>query len=170
MLFSAEQISQPYSGEYEEKIYDIESNWNSSDWTWIKFEEEDSIWCGEFRGKYIGVAFSNIKEIIVVITSDYIYIIDTKTKEIIDSARNFEYGDITCTPLGDILLSSGYGLEILLKKTISSIETIVLPVNADSLRFVGYTDNILEMNCYEFLNWSNNVNLFFNCKTKMVES
>lgn len=170
MLFGAEQISQPYSGEYEEKIYDIESNWNSSDWTWIKFEEEDSIWCGEFRGKYIGVAFSNIKEIIVVITSDYIYIIYTKTKEIIDSDRNFEYCDITCTPLGDILLSSGYGLEILWEKTISSIETIVLPVNADSLRFVGYKDNILEMNCYEFCNWSNNVTLLFDCKTKMIES
>lgn len=39
MLFNAEQISQPYSGEYEEKIYDIESNWNSSDWIWIRFEE-----------------------------------------------------------------------------------------------------------------------------------
>ncbi|MBO5469473.1 MAG: hypothetical protein J6A03_07035 [Lachnospiraceae bacterium] len=169
MLFSAEQISQPYSGEYEEKIYDIESNWNSSDWTWIKFEEETSIWCGEFRGKYIGVAFSNIKGIIVVLTSDYIYVIDAKTKEIIDSDRNFEYCDITCTPLGDVLLSSGYGLEILWEKTISSIETIVLPVNADSLRFIGYTDNVLEMNCYEFCNWSNNVTLFFDCKTKCVE-
>jgi len=170
MILNVEQISQPYSGEYEEKIYDIESNWNSSDWTWIRFEEDSSIWCGEFRGKYIGVTVSNIKEIIVVLTSDYIYVIDTKTKEIIDSDRNFEYCDITCTPLGDILLSSGYGLEILLEKTISSIETIELPVNADSLRFVGYTDNTLEMNCYEFLNWSNNVTLFFDCKTKMIES
>lgn len=105
----------------------------------------------------------------MVLTSDYLYVIDINTKEIIDSDRNFEYCDITCTPLGDILLSSGYGLEILLEKTISSIETIVLPVNADSLRFVGYTDNILEMNCYEFGNWSNNVTLFFDCKTKMVE-
>ena len=31
MLLNIEQISQPYSGEYEEIIFDIESNWNSSD-------------------------------------------------------------------------------------------------------------------------------------------
>ena len=26
--------------EYEEIIFDIESNWNSSDWSWIRFEED----------------------------------------------------------------------------------------------------------------------------------
>ena len=51
MLLNIEQISQPYSGEYEEIIFDIESNWNSSDWSWIRFEEDTTIWCGEFRGK-----------------------------------------------------------------------------------------------------------------------
>ena len=40
MLLNIEQISQPYSGEYEEIIFDIESNWNSSDWSWIRFEED----------------------------------------------------------------------------------------------------------------------------------
>ena len=46
MLLNIEQISQPYSGEYEEIIFDIESNWNSSDWSWIRFEEDTTIWCG----------------------------------------------------------------------------------------------------------------------------
>lgn len=55
MISRAEYIQQPYSGEYIEKIYDIKSPWNSTDWTWIKFTEEDAIWCGEFRGKYRGV-------------------------------------------------------------------------------------------------------------------
>ena len=41
MLLNIEQISQPYSGEYEEIIFDIESNWNSSDWSWIRFEEDN---------------------------------------------------------------------------------------------------------------------------------
>ncbi len=168
MLLSIEHISQPYSGEYEEKIYDIESSWNSSDWTWIRFEEDTLIWCGEFRGNYIGATFSQPKGLIVVITSDYTYILDIETKEIIDSERNFEYSDITCTPLGDILLSTGYGLEILKKRTISSSETIILPVNADSLRFVKYEGNILEMNCDEFCNWSNNITLFLDCETMSV--
>lgn len=29
MIYSAEHIVQPYSGEYVEKIYDISSPWNS---------------------------------------------------------------------------------------------------------------------------------------------
>ena len=74
MLLNIEQISQPYSGEYEEIIFDIESNWNSSDWSWIRFEEDTTIWCGEFRGKYIGATFSVPKGIIVVVTTDYIYV------------------------------------------------------------------------------------------------
>ena len=36
-------------------------------------------------------------------------------------------------------------------------------INTDSLRFVEYKDDILEMNCYEFCNWSNNVTLFLDC-------
>ena len=88
MLLNIEQISQPYSGEYEEIIFDIESNWNSSDWSWIRFEEDTTIWCGEFRGKYIGATFSVPKGIIVVVTTDYIYVIDIVSKEMIDSERN----------------------------------------------------------------------------------
>ena len=64
MLLNIEQISQPYSGEYEEITFDIESNWNSSDWSWIRFEEDTTIWCGEFRGKYIGATFSVPKGIV----------------------------------------------------------------------------------------------------------
>ena len=30
-------------------------NRNSSEWTWIKFVDEDGEWCGEFRGMYRGV-------------------------------------------------------------------------------------------------------------------
>ena len=75
MISRAEYIQQPYSGEYIEKIYDIKSPWNSTDWTWIKFTEEDDIWCGEFRGKYRGkyrgVSCSTTLGIIVVLTSDY---------------------------------------------------------------------------------------------------
>lgn len=80
MLLNIEQISQPYSGEYEEIIFDIESNWNSSDWSWIRFEEDTTIWCGEFRGKYIGATFSVPKGIIVVVTTDYKYSLQGTTQ------------------------------------------------------------------------------------------
>ncbi len=51
MISKAELINQSYSGQYKEKIYDIPSPWNSQDWTWVKFENDDfDEWCGEFRG------------------------------------------------------------------------------------------------------------------------
>jgi multidrug efflux pump subunit AcrB len=59
-------------------------------------------------------------------------------------------------------------LKPLKERTISSCEAIVLPVNADSLRFVKYRGNILEMNCDEYCNWSNNITLFLNCETLCV--
>jgi hypothetical protein len=37
MISTAEIINLPYSGQYEEKIYDISSPWNSQEWTWVKF-------------------------------------------------------------------------------------------------------------------------------------
>ena len=58
MISGAERIDQPYSGEYTERIYDIDTSWNSSDWTWIKFFDDDEVWCGNFRGKYKGVVVS----------------------------------------------------------------------------------------------------------------
>ena len=84
MISRAEYIQQPYSGEYIEKIYDIKSPWNSTDWTWIKFTEEDDIWCGEFRGKYRGVSCSTTLGIIVVLTSDYMYVLDIYGGEIME--------------------------------------------------------------------------------------
>ena len=51
MIIKAEIIAQPYSGKYVERIYDIKNQWNSSEWTWIKFLSDDLVeWCGEFRG------------------------------------------------------------------------------------------------------------------------
>ena len=64
----AEIINQPYSGEYKERIYDLESPWNSQSWTWIKFTDKKGIEkVGQFRGmpKQVKVSVLN-KEIIVL--------------------------------------------------------------------------------------------------------
>lgn len=163
MICKVMHIEQPCSGEYDEKIYDIESTWNSSDWTWIKFEENNCVWCGEFRGKYRGAVVSEKLEIIVILTSDYMYVLDLESKEVIEYLQQPSYVEITCTPINDILLSDGYGLEIFKGRKISSIDTIVLPIHADCLKFGEYDGNILKMTCEEFCNWSNNVTLFLDC-------
>ncbi|RZK38619.1 MAG: hypothetical protein EOO90_21670 [Pedobacter sp.] len=54
MIIDAEIISQPYSSEFSEKIYDSESLWNSQSWSYIKFINEDyTEWCGQLRGLHL---------------------------------------------------------------------------------------------------------------------
>ena len=113
MIRKVTQIEQPCFGEYEERIYDIESPWNSSDWTWIVIEEDDSVWCGEFRGKYRGTAISEKIGITIVLTSDYLYVLDNLNAEIIEYESRPQYNQVSCTPYGDILLAEYYGLDVL---------------------------------------------------------
>lgn len=165
MISRAEYIQQPYSGEYIEKIYDIKSPWNSTDWTWIKFIEEDDIWCGEFRGKYRGVSCSTTLGIIVVLTSDYMYVLDIYGGEIMEYYSQPEYVDITVTPFGKILVTDGYGIEMFANTKISDMENIVLPINADNLKFVEWRENILKISCFEFLTWGKEIELYLNFET-----
>ncbi len=165
MISRAEYIQQPYSGEYIEKIYDIKSPWNATDWTWIKFTEEDDIWCGEFRGKYRGVSCSTTLGIIVVLTSDYMYVLDIYGGEIMEYYSQPEYVDITVTPFGKILVTDGYGIEMFANTKISDMENIVLPINADNLKFVEWRENILKISCFEFLTWGKEIELYLNFET-----
>ena len=166
MIRGAEYIQQPYSGEYIEKIYDIKSAWNSSDWTWIKFSTEDGVWCGEFRGKYRGVSLSKKLGIIVILTSDYMYVLDINTAEIIEYYSKPEYVDITTSPFEDILVTDGYGIEIFTNSKGNEMETIVIPIHPDNLRFVEWRENILKITCYEFLMWGKEVELYLDIETR----
>jgi hypothetical protein len=74
MIIEAEIISQPYSGEYTERIYENENAWISQSWTFIKFTNDDySELCGQFRGFPRQVVISPPKAIVLVLTSDYLY-------------------------------------------------------------------------------------------------
>lgn len=160
MISRAEYIQQPYSGEYIEKIYDIKSPWNSTDWTWIKFTEEDDIWCGEFRGKYRGVSSSKKLGIVVVLTSDYMYMLDICTAELIEYYSQPQYVEMTTSPLEDIFITDGYGIEMFTNSKIEDSETIVIPVHPDNLKFVEWMGNILKITCYEFLIWGKEIELY----------
>ena len=168
MICSAELIEQPYSGQYVEKIYDIKSPWDSSEWTWIKFVDEDGEWCGEFRGTYRGVSVSKNFGVVIVLTSDYMYELDINTAELIGYEPQLNFIDITTSPKGDIFLTDGYSVEFLVNNEMGKIELIAIPhipVQPDNLRFVEWNDNILKIRCDEFLNWENEVELYLDCET-----
>lgn len=166
MIYSAEHIEQPYSGKYVEKIYDINSPWNSSDWTWIKFTDEDGEWCGEFRGAYRGVSVSEKYGIVVVLTTDYLFILDINTSDVIEYDSQPDYDDITTSPNGDVFLTDGYSIEILAKNKEGKIESIPIsniPVNPNNLKFEEWDNNILKIGCYEFYNWEKKLELYLDC-------
>lgn len=163
MIYKAEYIEQPYSGEYVEKIYDIESPWNSANWTWIKFFEEDGIWCGEFRGKYRAISISKKLGVVVVLTSDYMYVLDINTTEVIDSYSQPEYIDMTTSPLEDILITSGYSIKMFTNNKVADLEVIDTPVNPDDLKFIEWDGNILKMTCHEYLLWGKEIDLYLDC-------
>lgn len=43
MIINAEIISRPDSGEYSERIFDVESAWNSQSWTFVRFTDENYV-------------------------------------------------------------------------------------------------------------------------------
>ena len=163
MICRAEHIEQPYSGEYTEKIYDVNSPWNSGNWTWIKFEDENDEWCGEFRGKYRGVAISKKLGIVVVLTSDYVYVLDSKTTDVIELYSQSEYIDITTSPYDEILITDGYGIGKFTNEKIADLEFLDIPIHPDNLRFVEWNGDNLKICCYEFLKWGREIEMYWDC-------
>ena len=94
-----EIINQPYSGEFKERIYDIDSHWNSQSWTWIKFTDENMIEIvGQFRGFPKNVKYSKNRNEIIVLTSDYVYRLNASDLNIIESESRPEYQDVEVSP------------------------------------------------------------------------
>lgn len=158
MITNGEIICQPYSGQYFERIYDISSPWNSQNWTWIKFTNEDcSEWCGEFRGSPRDVTISMKNNRVLVLTSDYLFYLNTLNSELIDYEPQPQYINVTVTPLGDFLATDSRDIYLIE----SSIHKIILksPIQMDTIKFEGWLNNKLKITCDEFLNWDNHVEL-----------
>lgn len=153
-------IAQPISGEFEEKIYDFDSPWKSSDWSWIKFEAEKSVWCGEFRGRFRGAVFSKKFGVIVVLTSDAMYVLNEETREVIELDKAPTFINLTVTPLGDILVNDGYSLSVFRGREMSSLEELSLPIEVESLEFLEYKGDSLRMRGEEMYGGGQKYTLF----------
>ncbi|MFN8432182.1 MAG: hypothetical protein U0V04_19530 [Spirosomataceae bacterium] len=169
MIIEAEIISQPYSGEYTEKIFDNESAWNSQSWTFIKFTNNDySEWCGQFRGFPRQVAISTFKNIILVLTSDYLYQLDRETGTLTDLEDQPQYQNLTTTPNGDFILADYYNFEKI-TTTIKEKELIESPIQMDIIEFKKWDNSKLEFTCNEFLNWERHLTMTYDSETNKIE-
>ncbi|MBM7614342.1 hypothetical protein [Alkaliphilus hydrothermalis] len=165
MIIKAEIIDQPYSGEYKEKIYDITSTWNSQNWTWVKFLNEDfTEWCGEFRGLGRGIAISKKYNQVLILTSDYLFQINCINFEIIDYECQPQYQNLTVTPLGDFLLADYYDI-YLLGASLDDRTPLASPFNMDMITFRGWSNNKLQLTCDKFLNLDKHVELQLDFET-----
>src|SRR5690625_2425313 len=115
MIIKAEIITQPYSGEFKEKIYDIPSSWNSQDWTWIKFTNDDlSEWCGNFRGFPREVAVSNKHSCVLVLSSDYLFKFDCASGKLTEYESQPQYRSLTISSLGDFIIADYHDIAIII--------------------------------------------------------
>lgn len=159
MILNAEIINQPYSGQYKERVYDIPNSWNSQNWTWIRFSDEDFYeWCGEFRGSPINVALSRKYNQVLVLTSDYLYQIDCTNGNIIEYESQPQYRNLTVTPLGYFIVSDCYDI-YLIESTLDNKTHLSSPVMMDMIEFNGWYNNKLLITCDEFMNWDNHAEL-----------
>ncbi len=169
MIIEAEIINQPYSGEYTERIYDNENAWNSQDWTFIRFTNDNySEWCGQFRGSPKQVCLSTINDIILVLTSDYLYQLDTRTGNLTYLENQTQYQNLTVAPNGDFILADYYNF----KKVTTSIKqktSIESPIQMDLIQFKKWNNKILEFTCDEFLNWDRHLTMIYDSQTNKIE-
>jgi hypothetical protein len=169
MIIEAEIISQPYSGEYTERIYDNESAWNSQSWTFIKFINDDySEWCGQFRGFPKKVAISTIQDIILVLTSDYLFQLDRETGNLTNWEDQPQYQNLTVTPSGDFILADYYNFEKV-TTSIKQKEPIESSIQMDIIEFKDWEKSKLEFTCDEFLNWDRHLTMTYDSETNKIE-
>lgn len=149
----AEIINQPYSGEFEERIYDLESVWNSQSWTWIKFTDNYGVQkVGQFRGFPKNMKVSEQKNEIVVLTSDCIFHLDATKLNIIEAENKVNYGNLEVTPNGIFILSE-YSDIYKLEGSLSDRRVIESPFEMDFIEFKRWNDNILEFECDNIRNY-----------------
>ena len=147
MIHKAQIISQPDSGAYKEKIYDIPNIWNSQEWTWVKFYNDASDeWCGNFRGRPKDVAVSPTNNLILVLTSDHLYELNCINGKLRAYDKQTEYQCLTVSPSGDFILADFNDLYLI--KT-SFLERIPIHSAIDmyGIEFTGWNNGKLLIEC-----------------------
>lgn len=168
MIIKAEIISQPYSGEYSERVYDNQSAWNSQSWTFIKFTNDDySEWCGQFRGFPRQVAISTVYNLVLVLTSDYLFQLDSQTGNLITLEDRPQYHSLSTAPNGSFIFADYYNFE----KATTNIKNktkIDSPIQMDIIQFKKWNDSKLEFTCDEFMNWDRHLTMEFDSETDKI--
>lgn len=168
MIIKVEIISQPYSGEFKERIYDIESPWNSQNWSFIKFTEDDyTDWCGQFRGFPLNAQVSLKNKLALILTSDYLFELDVETSDVIDFEDRPQYKSLSLTPNDDFLIADYMNVEKI-TSNIKEKRLIESPLEMDFSVFKNWSNNILEFTCDQFTQWDKHYLMEYNDSTETI--
>lgn len=169
MIEKVEIISQPVSGKYEERIYDLQSSWNSQDWTWIRFTNEDlSEWCGVFRGYPKSAYLSKKYNVLLVLTSDYLFLLDRDNVDVIDFEEHSPYLYLTLSPNEDFIVADNHNLTKI-KNSLRDKSVINSPIKMDFIEFKIWNNQKLEFECDEFYSWDKHYLMEYDCLTDKIE-
>lgn len=158
-------IKEPESGKYKEQIYDIPNPCNSVHWTWVKFMNDDlKEWCGNFRGSPRGVALSERHQVVLVLTSYYLFKLDVCTGDLLDSASEPGYRCLTVSPSGEFIAADDYHVD-LLHPNLPEVTSIRNPIEVDRIEFKGWQGNKLSISCAEFLDINQGIELELDSET-----
>lgn len=159
MIVRGEIIDQPDSGQFDERIYDNTSPWNSQSWTWIKFTNDDlTEWVGQFRGMSRGIAISEKLKQTIVLTSDYIFRLDNDTANILEIENQPQYHSLTIAPDGTFVFADYYNIERL-RDGFKNMELIKGAIEMDMIKFTGWISDRLLFTCDEFTNWERHLEM-----------
>ena len=144
-----EIIQQPLAGEYEEKIYDLESPFISQNWTWIKFTFDDfSEVVGQFRGNPLNTKFSEKRNEIIVLTTDAIFRLDATTLDNIEIQYNYDgYTDVEVSPQG-IFIFCDYYMLVKMDNSLSDM-TGIGNITIENIKFGKWQETNLEFECID---------------------
>jgi len=152
MIDQIDIINQPYSGEYEERIYEHQSPWNSQSWTWVKFTKEDkSEWVGQIRGHPRQVAISTTLKETIILTSDYVYRINNLTGDIIELDEKPPYHNLTVSPNGEIIFADYYQIEKM-NSSLADMEIISNPIKMDKIELTEMKNDKIRHTSDEYNN------------------
>lgn len=131
----------------------IYSPWNSESWSWIKFVDNvGSEWIGTFRGEAVDVALSSKHQIVLVLTSDYLFQLDINTRELVkyDDHRSY-YQGLTVSPLQDFILCD-YSAIYKMERNIDEKVELRIPMSislVDYMKLQKWEGNVLKLTCEE---------------------
>ncbi|NEU08172.1 hypothetical protein GZH53_07600 [Flavihumibacter sp. R14] len=138
----------PVSGQFEEKPFDLNTVWKSSEWSWVKFSSDMEEWYGSFRGTAIKVATATQLGLAAVLTSDCFYIINPFDREVAFFDPQTMIQQLASDSNGSkFIVADWYTLKYIEADLI--FKEIPSHIECDNIEFGKVLDNKLQLNFEE---------------------